>query len=141
MGITLPSKVADYRGQCIESVKVIGDELYIHCRRDKRFIMRGDRSGWRGLLNRWFRREIKDIPLCGMRTLVQIEYAQVLINKGKIEVEQLPFVASGSPVTNRYARLPDAQACAQRVEGQVIAVRLTTLTLNMFRIPQESYSG
>ncbi len=105
MGITIPSKVADYRGQCIESVEVIEDVLHIHCRRDKRFIMRGDRSGWRGLLNRWFRRMIEDIPLCGVRTLVHIEYAQVFINKGKIEVEQLPFVASGSRVTNRYARL------------------------------------
>ncbi len=49
MGITIPSKIADYRGQCIESVEVTGDALYIHCRRDKRFAMGGDRSGWRGL--------------------------------------------------------------------------------------------
>jgi len=105
MGITIPSKVADYRGQCIESVEMIGDELHIHCRRDKRFGMRGGRSGWRGLLNRWLRRVVEDIPLFGMRTLVHIEYAQVFINKGKIEVEGLPFVSSGSPVTNRYARL------------------------------------
>ncbi len=105
MGITIPSKIADYRGQCIESIEVTGDALHIHCRRDKRFAMGGDRSGWRGLLNRWFRRVIEDIPLCGVRTLVHIEYAQVFINKGKIEVERLPFVASGSRVTNRYARL------------------------------------
>ncbi len=45
MGITIPLKVADYRGQCIESVEVIEDVLHIHCRQDKRFIMRGDRSG------------------------------------------------------------------------------------------------
>jgi len=99
MGITIPSKVADYRGQCIESVEMIGDEIHIHCRWDKRFGMRGGRSGWRGLLNRWLRRVVEDIPLLGMRTLVHIEYAQVFINKGKIEAEGLPFVSSGSSVT------------------------------------------
>jgi len=105
MGITIASKVADYRGQCIKSVEMIEDELHIHCRRDKRFSLRGGHSGWRGCLNRWCRRVVEDIPLFGLCTLVHIEYAQVFINRGKIEVEGLPFVASGSPVTNRYARL------------------------------------
>jgi len=104
MGITIASKIADYRGQCIESVEVVEGNIHIHCRRDKRFAMRGGCSGWRGLLNRWRRRVIEDFPLFGMRTLVHIEYAQVFINKGNVEVEELPFVASGSRVTNRFAR-------------------------------------
>jgi len=105
MGITIPSKVADYRGQCIESVSMSGAAIHIHCRRDKRFGMRGGYSRWRGFLNRWLRREVEDIPLLGMRTLVHIEYAQVFINKGNVCIERLPFVEPGSPVTNRYARL------------------------------------
>jgi transposase len=81
------------------------DVIHIHCRRDKRFIMRGGHTGHRGVLNRWRRRVVEDIPLFGARTLVYIEYAQVFINSGLVEVEQLPFVAPGSRVTNRFARL------------------------------------
>jgi len=105
MGITIPSKIADFRGQCIESVNVSGDSIHIHCRRDKRFGMRGGHSGQRGVLNRWCKRVIEDIPLFGACTLVHIEYAQVFINRGLVEVERLPFVAPGSRVTDRFARL------------------------------------
>jgi len=120
MGITIPSKVADYRGQCIESVKVNEDTIHIHCRRDKRFGFRGGDSGWRGFLNRWLRRVVEDIPLLGMRTLVHIdsglwlspcgrpevrpnglwpfcEYAQVFINRGKDEEELTDDEASVRP--------------------------------------------
>jgi Transposase and inactivated derivatives len=48
---------------------------------------------------------VEDVPLFGLRTLVDIEYAQVFVGKGKIEVEGLPFVSPGSRVTNRFARL------------------------------------
>ncbi|MDX8409639.1 MAG: ISL3 family transposase [Mariprofundales bacterium] len=105
MSITIPSKIVDYRGQCIESVSVSESVIHIHCRRDKRFGLRGNHSGCRGLLNRWHRREIEDIPLFGMRTMVHIEYAQVFISKSMIEVEQLTFVEAGSRVTNRFARM------------------------------------
>ncbi|MDQ6959778.1 MAG: ISL3 family transposase [Mariprofundaceae bacterium] len=81
------------------------DGIHIHCRRDKRFGMRGGSSGQRGVLHRWLRRVIEDIPLFGLRTLVHIEYAQTFINRGRVEVERLPFVAPGSRVTDRYARL------------------------------------
>jgi len=105
MGITIPSKVADYRGQCIESVSVSEAAIHIHCRRDKRFGFRGGKSGGPGLLNRWYRRVVEDVPLFGLRTFVDIEYAQVFVGKGSIEVEGLSFVAHGSRVTNRFARL------------------------------------
>ena len=105
MGITIPAKVADFRGQCIESVKVKEDVIHIDCRRDNRFAMRGNSSAQHGILNRWLRRVIEDIPLFGMRTLVHIEYAQVFINRSLVEIERLPFVAPGSRVTDRFARL------------------------------------
>lgn len=105
MGITMPAKIADFRGQRIESVQVKADGIHIHCRRDKRFGMRGGRSGQAGVLHRWLRRVIEDIPLFGARTLVHIEYAQTFINRGLVEVERLPFVAPGSRVTDRFARL------------------------------------
>jgi len=105
MGITIPAKIADFRGQCIESVNREDDGIHIHCRRDKRFDMRGNSSGHRGFLHHWLRRVIEDIPLFGLRTLVHIEYAQVFINSSLVEVERLPFVAPGSRVTNRFARL------------------------------------
>jgi len=105
MGITIPAKIADFRSQRIESVQMKEDGLHIHCRRDKRFGMRGSSSGQVGVLHRWLRRVIEDIPLLGTRTLVHIEYAQVFINSSLVEVERLPFVAPGSRVTNRFARL------------------------------------
>ena len=105
MGMTIAPKIADYRGQCIESVRMSESAIHIHCRRDKRFGFRGGNSGAPGLLNRWHRRVVEDVPLFGLRTLVDIQYAQVLVGKGKVEVEGLPFVASGSRVTNRFARL------------------------------------
>ncbi len=105
MSITIASKIAGFQGQCIERVKVIEGKINIHCRRDKRFGMRGGHSGKPGVLNRWLHRVVEDTPLFGMRTLVHIEYAQVFINRGLVEVEKLSFVAAGSRVTNRYARL------------------------------------
>ena len=105
MGITIPAKIANFQGQCIESVQMRDDGIHIHCRRDKRVGMRGGRSGQRGILHRWCKRVIEDLPLLGARTLVHIEYAQTFINRGCIEVERLPFVAPGSRVTHRYARL------------------------------------
>ncbi len=48
---------------------------------------------------------VEDVPLFGLHTLVDIEYAQIFVGKGTIEVEGLSFVARGSRVTNRFARL------------------------------------
>jgi len=105
MGITIPARIAGFRGQCIESVQVSDDGVHIHCRRDKRFGLRGSGSGNPGILNRWLHRVVEDTPIFGKRTLVHIEYAQVFINRGLVEVEELSFVTPGSRVTNRYARL------------------------------------
>jgi len=44
--------------------------------------MRGGRSGQRGVLHRWCRRVIEDIPLFGARTLVHIEYVGKLLGSG-----------------------------------------------------------
>jgi len=105
MSITIASKIADFQGQCIERVKVTEGKINIHCRRDKRFRMCGGHSGKPGVLNRWFHRVIEDTPLFGVRTLVHIEYAQVFINRGLLEVEKLSFVDAGNRVTNKVCQI------------------------------------
>jgi len=62
MGITIPTRIAGFRGQCIESVQVGYDDVHIHCRRDKRFGMPGSGSGNPGILNRWLHRVVEDPP-------------------------------------------------------------------------------
>lgn len=104
MGITLPTKLACYTGQCITSVELSDDVLNIHCRRDMRYTMRGAKSGRKGYLNRWLNRTVEDLPVMGVRCRVHIRYAQLAVYSDSYEVERIPFVEAGARVTNRYAR-------------------------------------
>lgn len=71
--------------------------------------VQGNRTspGTAGLIERYLRRTVMDVPLAGKRCLVGIEYVQVFVHN-RAPVEGLSFVGPGQRVTSRMARLVGA---------------------------------
>lgn len=106
MGRAIPGMMLELRGQVVKAVEWNREssEVVIRCDRDRRFKAVEYRRGTPGLIERYLRRTILDVPLAGKRCLIDIEYAQVFVHN-KVRVEGLSFVAPGQRVTNRMARL------------------------------------
>jgi transposase len=107
MGAIIPVGILGYEGQVIKEVRQ--DErtgkVTVVCRRDRRRRPVDAKSGRVGLVNRWLRRTVRDIPLGGRPCEVEIEYAQVFLSPACVRVEALPFVAPGTRAPRRFARL------------------------------------
>ncbi|WP_419901440.1 helix-turn-helix domain-containing protein, partial [Kiloniella sp.] len=58
-----------------------------------------------GSINQHVRRQVNDIPLFGYPCVVEIELAQVYINKGERRIEGCDFVDKGCRFTHRFCRL------------------------------------
>lgn len=109
MGSAIPGLMLELRGQVVKAVEWDHEssEVVIRCDRDRRFKAVEHRWGTPGLIERYLRRTILDVPLAGKRCLIDIEYAQVFVHN-KVRVERLSYVAPGQRVTNRMARLVSA---------------------------------
>jgi len=107
MGAVIPVGILGYEGQVIKDVRQdeATGKITVVCRRDRRRRRVDPKSGRPGLVNRWLRRTVRDIPLGGHPCEVEIEYAQVFLSPACVRVEALPFVAPGTRATRRFARL------------------------------------
>lgn len=107
MGAVIPVGILGYEGQVIKEVRQdeATGKVTVVCRRDRRHRPVDAQSGRPGLVNRWLRRTVRDIPLGGRPCEVEIEYAQVFLSPACVRVEALPFVAPGTRATRRFARL------------------------------------
>ncbi|CAG0933311.1 hypothetical protein PLCT1_02328 [Planctomycetaceae bacterium] len=107
MGAVIPVGILGYEGQVIKDVRQdeATGKITVVCRRDRRHRRVDPKSGRPGLVNRWLRRTVRDIPLGGHPCEVEIEYAQVFLSPACVRVEALPFVAPGTRATRRFARL------------------------------------
>jgi len=107
MGAIIPVGILGYEGQVIKEVRQdeTTGKITVVCRRDRRHRPVDPKSGRTGLVNRWLRRRVRDIPLGGRPCEVEIEYAQVFLSPACVRVEALPFVAPGTRATRRFARL------------------------------------
>ena len=99
----------ELRGQVALAVEWNHDagEVTIRCNRDRRFKATEHRWGTPGLIERYLRRTIMDVPLAGKRCVVDIEYVQVFVHN-RTPVEGLSFVEPGQRVTHRMASLVSA---------------------------------
>lgn len=80
----------------------------MQCRRDGRYRPMDPRTGHRGRANRWLRRRVWDLPLCGHRVGLEIEYLEITVGARDRRVEQLSFVEPGARYTRRLAALISA---------------------------------
>ena len=107
MSIDIPSKILTLKGQRVNQVKFDEDnkKLIIHCERDKQRAAIDPVTGQKGRINRLIKRLVRDAPVFGQPCLIEIELAQVFINKKERRMEHCPFVDKGSYFTHRFCRL------------------------------------
>ena len=93
MGVSIAGKIFDLPGQCIESITLDEERnvVRITTRRDRRIKPIDACMGRTGSTNRILRRVIEDLPICGKRSEVEIEYIEVFISRNNRRVEKLEF--------------------------------------------------
>lgn len=79
--------------------------MVIRCRRDRRRKVVDPVTGKKGTINRYVKRQIKDVPLFGYPCMLEIELAQVWVSKNERRVEYCEFVDKGSRFTHRFCHL------------------------------------
>ena len=107
MSITLPSNIFNLKGQVVKDIRLSDDEnsLLIHCRRNKKYKAIDPQTNRSGTINTYVRRRIKDIPMFGLPCLIEVELAQVYLNKNSRRIEACDFVDKGCFYTKRFCRL------------------------------------
>ena len=107
MSLNIPSQILSLPGQRVKQVQhdLSENKLTLYCDCDRRFrtTIPSD-SGVAGI-NRYVRRTIRDIPMCGYDCHIEIELAQVVTNDGKRRMESTEFVDSANRYTKRFCRL------------------------------------
>ena len=107
MSIALPVAIFNLPGQVVKTVKFdqSSNQLIFLCRRDKRHKVADPVTGQSGTINRYVRRRIKDIPLCGCYSIFEIELAEVRLPNGSRRIEKACFVEKGCYYTKRFCQL------------------------------------
>lgn len=107
MSINIPSKILELKGQRVNQIQFDEDNnhLIIRCERDKRRAVIDPVTGQQGRINQLIKRQVRDTPVFGQPCLIEIELAQVFINKNERRLEQCSFVDKGRYFTHRFCRL------------------------------------
>jgi transposase len=107
MGISIPKDILGFKGQRVNEIKLDQEtqQLVIHCSRDRRRSAVDPVTGKQGTVNRYVRRRVRDLPLCGYPCVIDIELAQVFISKNQRRMELCPFVDKGCHFTHRFCRM------------------------------------
>jgi hypothetical protein len=79
--------------------------ITILCQRDRRYRPRDSSSNKPARINRYLRRTIRDVPLCGFDCHLDIELAQVVTACGRRLMEACEFVDTGNRYTQRFCQL------------------------------------
>lgn len=107
MGINVSRDILDLKGQCVKQIKLDeqAQRLVIHCNRDRRRNAIDAVSGKKGTVNRYVRRQVRDLPLLGYPCMIEVELAQVFISKNERRMERCDFIDLGSRFTRRYCHM------------------------------------
>ena len=107
MTINISQHILSLKGQRVNEIKLDEDgvKIVIHCSRDARRRAIDPATGKKGSINQHVRRQVNDIPLFGYPCVIEIELAQVFINKGERRIEGCDFVDKGCRFTCRFCRL------------------------------------
>jgi len=107
MGVGIPTKILAVKGQRVNQIQYCdrSQSVIIHCKRDRRRKAVDPLTGKKGTINRYIRRQVRDVPFCGHRCMIEIELAQVWISKNERRIERCEFVDKGSRFTHRFCHL------------------------------------
>lgn len=107
MSLNIPSKILSLSGQKINQIQLNEDTgtVHIHCSRDKRWAAVDPVTGQHGRINSLVERTVRDTPLMGKMCTIEIELAQVYVNKNERRIEHSPFVDKGVYFTHRLCQL------------------------------------
>lgn len=107
MGIGIQRNILDLKGQCVNEIKLDEEtqQLVVHCSRDRRMNAVDPLSGMKGTVNRYVRRQVRDLPFLGYPCVIEIELAQVFISKNERRMEHCDFVDQGCRFTHRFCHM------------------------------------
>jgi len=107
MDIGIQRDILGLKGQRVNQIKrdEQGRKVVIHCRRDRRRNAIDPLTGQKGTINRFVRRQVRDVPLFGYPCVIEIELAQVFVGKNERRLEHCEFVDKGCRYTRRFCRL------------------------------------
>ncbi len=107
MSINISPTILGLGGQRVNEITLNKQHKTIHilCKRDKRRKAIAPLTGQKGTINRFVKRQVRDVPFMGYPCYVEIELAQVFISKNERRIEQCDFVDKGCRFTQRYCHL------------------------------------
>jgi transposase len=107
MGIGISRDILGLKGQRINEIKLEQEkqQVVIHCNRDRRRKVVDPVSGKKGTVNRYVRRQVRDVPLFGYPCWIEIELAQVYVSRNERRMEHCTFVDKGSRFTRRFCHM------------------------------------
>jgi len=107
MGISIPTKILGLKGQRVNRIEweQSTENVVIRCKRDSRRKAVDPLTGKKGTINRYINRQVRDVPFCGMRCIIEIELAQVWVSKNERRIESCEFVDKGRRFTHRFCHL------------------------------------
>jgi len=107
MSINISPSILGLTGQRVNEISVNQHHKTAHiiCQRDRRRKVIDPLTGKQGTINRYVRRQVKDIPLFGYPCYLEIELAQVFISKNERRLERCDFIDTGCRFTHRFCHL------------------------------------
>lgn len=107
MHINIPSQILALKGQCVKEILFNQENkiIKIYCRRDKRKKAVDPKTGKVCRINQYIKRQVSDIPCFGCPCIIEIELAQVFVNRNERRIETCEFVDKGYFYTLRFCRL------------------------------------
>ena len=82
----------------------------IHCSRDRRSNAIDPVTGEKGTVNRYVRRQVRDVPPFGYSCMLDMELAQVFISNNERRLEHCELVGRGWRFTRRFWRKPSRRS-------------------------------
>lgn len=107
MSLSISSKILSLPGQQVKHVQHDVDQqrITISCSRDRRYRPRNPSGSEAVSVNRYLRRTVRDVPLCGLNCHLEIELAQIATANGQRLMEACEFVDTGNRYTRRFCQL------------------------------------
>ena len=107
MGTGISANILGLSGQRVNEIKLDEHRHQVHvlCSRDRRKKVVDPLTGFKGTVNRYVLRRVRDVPMLGYPCIIEIELAQVFISKNERRMEACDFVDTGSRYTHRFCRL------------------------------------
>ena len=107
MGTGISANILGLKGQRVNEIKLdkYKQHVLVSCSRDRRKKVIDPVTGAKGTVNRYVRRQVRDVPLLGYPCMLEIELAQIFVSKNARRMEACEFVDKGSRFTQRFCRL------------------------------------